>query len=263
MKVLVKINDSDMVSYKCDAIYRNDVKVFTFQMPLFTKLSARIRLLSRLFRLEPRCATCLSNGQLVIAFSNNVCIVDLNGHTLIDTFPVRKGWSNPLNFCTVDGDRGEMVLWGDYGMNPHNDEVNIYRYHGVGKPEIVYTFPKGTIKHVHNILNDKYRARFIVLTGDFGDKVGIYAADYDFKEVKALLVDEQRFRSVVGKVTRHGLIYATDAVMEEKHVFYMDFEKCDKEECYKIDEVLPLSGSVIYGQATPTGLLFSTTVEPR
>ena len=52
-----------------------------------------------------------------------------------------------------------------------------------------------SVKHIHNILYDKYRERFFIFTGDFGDDVGIYIANSDFSKVTPYLVGQQSYQN--------------------------------------------------------------------
>ena len=59
-----------------------------------------------------------------------------------------------------------VVYYGDYGQNVNGEEIHIYKLDESLHSEICYTFPAGSVKHIHNILYDKYRERFFIFTGD-------------------------------------------------------------------------------------------------
>lgn len=215
------------------------------------------RIFERLFRIEPRCASFISSDLLVIAFQRKLWVVSLHGERVIKSLCNRKGFSDVLTFCSMAEHGENAVYYGDYGMNPNNLHINIYRLDDKINQKIVYTFSDNTIRHIHNIIYDKWRDRFFVFTGDEGDRIGIYIANRDFSSVEPFLIGSQQYRCVVGKVLEHGLLYATDAVMEDNALYYISF---DGEE--KISKIVDLPGSVIYGTTVKDGLLFSTTVEP-
>lgn len=87
--------------------------------------------------------------------------------------------------------------------------------------------------------------------------MGIYIANSDFSKVTPYLVGQQSYRAVIGKVLENGLLYATDAVMEDNYLYYVPFSDSIPR------KLLSLGGSVIYGLILKEGLVFSTTVEPR
>lgn len=246
---------NDIYSFKYGALYENEVRICILLQSKLKRLFGRFRLLNRLLRLEPRCATFLDDDRVFLSFQHKVMVVSIAEKRVIKHIPMRSSFSNPLSFCSLKKYGKEEIYWGDYGENVCGDEINIYKYSKDGL-EVCYTFPRNSIKHVHNIIFDKWHDRFIVLTGDFGDKVGIYIATRDFKSVEPFLIGDEKYRAVQAVVTEEGLIWATDAVMSDNHLYYCPF---GKKEVKKLSQ---LNGSVIYGLPVNGGLLFSTTVEP-
>ena len=219
------------------------------------KIASRIRILSRLLRLEPRCAAMIDGDLCLVAFLKRLFVVSIEKQKVEHILSNRQAFGNPLNFCSLRRVGKNEVLWGDYGMNPKLEPINLYKYTVENGIETVYTFPADSIKHVHNILYDKYRNRFFIFTGDFGDAVGIYVADRDFKEVKPFLTGSETYRAVMGKVLENGLLWATDSVMHDNYVYYYPFDG-------ELQKLGALNGSVIYGTEAGGGLVISTTVEP-
>lgn len=245
----------DIFSYRNGIIFKNDEDVCCILKSSFKRMLCHFRLLNRLLRLEPRCATFLDDDRMILAFQHQVILVDISEKRVLEYIPMRPSFSNPLCFCSMKKYGQEEVYWGDYGENLDGKEINIYKFSKEGL-KTCYTFPEKSIKHVHNIIYDKWRDRFIVLTGDFGDKVGIYTATRDFKSVEPFLLGNERYRAVQAVVTKKGIIWATDAVMTDNHLYYYSFKTKE------VKELASLNGSVIYGLAVNGGLLFSTTVEP-
>lgn len=253
--VLYVNKNGDIISFKRGWLYKNNQASICLINERKLRFLSRIRLVSRLLRLEPRCATPINEYLLLVSFRHQVILVDISEGKTLDYLPVRLSFSNPLTFCSMWRYGQEEVYWGDYGENENCDEIHIYKY-SMGEMKVCYTFSAKQIKHVHNILYDKWHNRFVVLTGDFGDNVGIYLASRDFNTVEPFLIGDERYRAVQGFVTETGLVWATDAVMSDNHLYYCPFE--NKE----VIEIAPLNGSVIYGIPVNDGLLFSTTVEP-
>ena len=253
--ILYISKNSDLFSYQNGVIYKNDEEVCTILLSWSKRLLSHFRLLNRLLRLEPRCATFMDDNTMILAFQHQVLVVSVSEKKIIEFVPLRPNFSNPLNFCSMKRYGQREVYWGDYGENMDGSEINIYKYTKNGL-EVCYSFPNNSIKHVHNIIYDKWRDRFIMLTGDLGDKVGIYTATRDFKSVEPFLIGNEKYRAVQAVVTGEGLIWATDAVMSDNHLYYCSFDNKD------MKELASLNGSVIYGLPVNRGLLFSTTVEP-
>ena len=233
-------------------------------MPATSRLKSwlgRWRCFERLFRLEPRCAAFLGKDMLLVAYQRKIWIVNIAQAEIIKTIPVRQGFSDVLSFCQQDdGD----VYYGDYGMNPREESIHIYKVGEDLTPSIVYTFPIHHIRHIHSLVYDKWRKNFFIFTGDMGGKMGIYAANRDFSVVKPFLVGSQQYRAVVGYVTEQHLYYATDAVMEDNYLYRVALGENPQGGVAggKVERIAELNGSVIYGCHLADGFLMSTTVEP-
>lgn len=217
-----------------------------------------IRLFERLLRLEPRCGAFLTDDLIVITFQRHLFILSIYQEKIIKTIPLRNGFSDVLSFCSMNEYGEQSIYFGDYGMNSEQKCVNIYKLNSQNYSlEVLYSFPNQTVRHIHNILYDKWRDRFIIFTGDEGEYAGIYLANKDFSKVTAWKCGKQQFRAVAGRMNEQGLIYATDAVTEDNGVYYISFNN-DSE----LKKICSLDGSVIYGCNINKGLIFSTTVEP-
>lgn len=216
----------------------------------FKGLLGRVRILERFFRLEPRSVCQLDSNRYVLCYRHVVWLVDIS-HKTIDLLQIaRKGFSNPLNFCSD----GECVYWGDYGNNSGHAPVNIYRLDSTLNLQIIYSFPSNTIRHIHNIVYDTNNKCFFILTGDLEENAGIYVATENWRNVSPLVTGEQNYRAVVGFPLSNGFIYATDAVEEDNHIFLL-----------QDNQVRPLCsfpGSCIYGTETNDYYVFASTVEP-
>lgn len=215
-----------------------------------SKLLGFFRLFRRLLRLEPRCAERLDENRYVVCHAHKVWLLDVKQKSFTILQDSREGFSNPLNLCSD----GRNVYWGDYGDNAFREEVNIYRVSLSQKVEIVYSFPKGAIRHIHNVVWDAVHKRFFILTGDLEEQSGIYVADSEWKDVKAVVTGSQQYRAVVAFPCGDGLIYATDSVAEENNIYLLLNGE--------VKILAPFPGSCIYGTETKDYYVFSSTVEP-
>ena len=258
MKILSILSDHRFIGFdRMKVLLPDGCKIEMPTQSPFIKYLCRFRSLVRLFRLEPRCATFLTEDILILAFLRKLWFISLSKANIVSVENLRIGFSEVLTFCSMRSYGMNVVYYGDYGQNVNGEEIHIYKLDESLHSEICYTFPAGSVKHIHNILYDKYRDRFFIFTGDFGDDVGIYIANSDFSKVTPYLVGQQSYRAVIGKVLENGLLYATDAVMEDNYLYYVPFSDSIPR------KLLSLGGSVIYGLILKEGLVFSTTVEPR
>lgn len=211
---------------------------------------SHFRLVSRLLRLEPRCMERLEGDRFVVCHTHKVWLLDIAKRSFTILQESRKGFSNPLNFCSD----GVCVYWGDYGDNANHEEVNIYRLNPDLKLEIVYTVPQRTVRHIHNVIWDEANKRFFVLTGDMEEPSGIYTASADWSEVKPIVIGQQQYRAVVGFPHDDGLIYATDSVADANNIYLLQGSE--------VKTLCSFPGSCIYGTETKSHYVFASTVEP-
>lgn len=221
------------------------------QLPINGKmrLLSNIRLVNRLLRLEPRCAGKLNENRFVFYVAGKLWVLDIQKKTVVALDNMKPGYS-VLNFC----ESKNSLYWGDYGTNLNHDEINIYQLDGDLNQKIVYTFSKGSIRHIHNIIKD--RDGFVVMVGDNEPQAGIYHANADWTEVKPWKCGEQKYRAVVGFPYKGGLLYATDSVETENHLRIIKANGTEK-------ILAAINGSCIYGGEIKDHFLFFTTVEPH
>ena len=230
-------------------------KTFLCKLPVGNKtaLLSRSRMLSRLKRLEPKCAGRLSETGFVVSLLRSIWLIDVQKKTCVKLCDNPEGFSEVINFCsTPDG-----VYWGDYGRNNQLMRVTVYglRLTAYGlQLNKVYTFEAGTVRHIHNIVEDG--DGFLLFVGDNEEKAGIYRVNSDWTEVKPWKTGQQQYRAVVGWPYKGGVLYATDSVETENHIRYITADGEEK-------ELTTLNGSCIYGCETKDDFLFSTTVEPH
>ena len=256
MVLSFKSNKDISLEYRNGHFFSSGEMVGSIPLSKIRQLLSHIRLTNRLLRLEPRLAVALTEKEYIVVFQRKIFLLNISKKCITEAYPVREGFSNPLNICSMKKYGQSVAYWGDYEINEGKKSINIYKYQVGAPPKVCYTFKEGLINHVHQIIFDPYRERFIIFTGDFGKEVGIYTADNRFTNVEPLFVGNENFRACQGIVTEDGLLWATDAVMKENHLFYLSFNQPDK-----IRDLATLNGSVIYGLPINDGLLFSTTVE--
>lgn len=227
-------------------------KTFLCRLPVGKKttLLSSSRILARLKRLEPKCAGRLSGTEFVVSLLRSIWLVDIEKKSCQKLCDNPEGTSEVINFCSAS----EGVYWGDYGRNTDHREVRIYRVGADRQVKVIYTFEAGTVRHIHNLVED--RDGFLLFVGDNEEKAGIYRVNKDWTEVKPWKTGQQKYRAVVGWPYQGGVLYATDSVETENHIRYITVDGKEK-------DLYSLNGSCIYGCETKDYYLFSTTVEPH
>lgn len=250
-------------------------KIYTFNMTnknltyicdvpisLKYKLLGKIKLTARLFRLVNPIGYKINERIYLIAMKGYTYKLDLQKKEIIFLFSFDKG-NKPLSFCTVSDSTvvKEGIYYGDYWGNHPKNPTSIYRIDTITlKKETVYTFPKGEVNHIHNILNDTNNKCVWIFTGDFGNAAAIWKVTNNFKEVKPVLRGKQIYRSCIAYTHNGTVYYATDTPFQKN-----SFRKLilDKENNWLSVHIANLNGSVIYGTRNENKLIFSSAVEPN
>jgi hypothetical protein len=226
--------------------------VAEYQPEWWRRLSAMNRLTARLFRDGFHALAVLPSGGLVAAVPRAI-VSRRSGETEFrKTHTILRG-TRPLHLTVVPGG---AIVWGEYFDNPARDEVHIYASTDDGETwSVAYTFPKGAIRHVHNIVHDPWDNCLWVLTGDYGNECSILRAACDFSRVEAVLLGQQQARAVAAIPTADGLYFSSDTPLEPNYIYRLDRQE-------SLLQVAPISSSSIYGCRVGSRVFFSTMVEP-
>ncbi len=220
-----------------------------------------IGIISRLQRLEPRCAVFVDYDTVLISHNGRILRYSISTNQLEIEHFYASGMKNPLSFCVCSFENDEeTVYYGEYMQDTGGRPVAIYsRKKGVwGK---VFEFEADTIKHIHNVVYDKKKDCFYIATGDDDMESGIWVANRAFTSVKEICRGKQMYRSCVLFPTEYGLIYATDTPLHKNCVYKLFYEG-DSAVKAKVEEVCGLPGPCIFGAKIGDKLYFSTSVEP-
>jgi phosphoribosyl-AMP cyclohydrolase len=172
------------------------------------------------------------------------------------THRVQRG-IRPLHVTPVPSGN---IYWGEYFDNRERAEVHIYVSTDRGCTwQIAYTFPAGSIRHVHNIVYDRWGDCLWILTGDEGAECKVLRADCDLRSVEVVLTGNQQARAVAAIPTQNGLYLSTDTPFEKNHVYRLD-------RAGNVGPVGDLASSSIFGCKVNCkvgdAMFFSTMVEP-
>ena len=214
------------------------------------------KIISRFFRLGIRTAETIDEDNIVFCVGNYLYELNISTKFLSNGFFCGEG-IRPLSFTTVSnvGDFDDGIYFGGYLNNMDKNPVCIYHRTGIDQWVKVYSFPNGSINHVHNIVPDSYRNCLWIFTGDFGEASAIWKVTDNFKKVERVVCNDQKFRGCVAYALPDGLLYATDAPFADDYIYIMNTDT------YEVKEVLPIAGSCIYGCRWKDKYVFSTTVE--
>jgi hypothetical protein len=226
--------------------------VARFRPIWWRRLTARNTLSYRLVRSGFH-ALAIADGESMIAAAPGAIITrDQAGGEFKLTHKVVRG-TRPLHITAVPGGN---IYWGEYFDNRERAEVHIYASADRGKSwHVAHTFPTGSIRHVHNVIYDRFGDCLWILTGDEGAECKVLRADLDLRNVEVVLSGNQQARAVAAIPTPDALYLSTDTPLERNQVLRLNREGHP-------ETVAELASSSIFGCQTGQALFFSTMAEP-
>ncbi len=208
-------------------------------------------IIQRLFRGEINVIIPMPDTSFLVIFDGRIFkIFDNNIQKVYQISTCRR----PLNVCY--NQKSNLLIWGDYvdSQTPH--ETNIFISDDCGFSwKKIYTFEPGKINHIHNIIYDKYRKQYLILTGDKDEESGIWITK-DFTKIDPFLIGSQKYRAVSIIIQRDGLIIPSDTPLEKNKIRYYSFK--DK----KLTDLQILNGSCFFAQKINEHYFVSTVYEP-
>lgn len=235
--------------FSIDALSNSREEICKFDIGKKRRYAGLVPLLVRRFGINEIKCIKIDDKRALFNYHKNFFYLDILNREII---PINKGSANGsvLNFTNTS----IGILFGDYGYNPDRNEVGIYRIDISNKTvQKIYTFPKGKINHIHNIIEDSRNQRIWILAGDFGKSSCIMYTDDFFKTVNERVSGSQQHRSCNAFPTEKGLIYITDTPFEENHIVELSDSS--------LNNIVVTNGSCIYSTKFEQYVLYSTTVE--
>ncbi|NQT25739.1 hypothetical protein HQ585_10310 [candidate division KSB1 bacterium] len=210
----------------------------------------KISIAERLMRSNISHILPLKNGTVLVFFNHRIFIVSQNG---VQSEYYIATCRRPVN--VYYNDESGRILWGDY-LAGHKNTINIYESQDFGSSwNILHTFPSGMIRHVHNIVFDKYNKHFWILTGDSDRESGIWKTK-DFSKINPFLTGSQNYRAMSIIPTEKGIVIPTDTEYQQNYIQYFSYETSRLERIHKLD------GSAFFAQKVNNKFLISTVSEP-
>lgn len=185
----------------------------------FSFLLSFSRLLRRIFRSTVYRLRVMDNGNIVFVFKGGIYLLR-PGHGIAEkVLPITKG-SRPVSLAHKPGG---LIVFGEYHENRDREAIHIYGSNDFGETwRAVYTFPAGSIRHIHGITYDKWDDCFWICSGDFGSEVKLFRAGPRFGNVEVALEGGQanRFYSLVA--TKNKVVMANDSPNAANHICELD-----------------------------------------
>ncbi|HYU45584.1 MAG TPA: hypothetical protein VEK84_05330, partial [Terriglobales bacterium] len=194
----------------------------------------------------------LPEGTMIGATPGAIVTRTANSKEFRPTHRLLRG-TRPLHITSTPSGK---VYWGEYFDNRDRTEVHIYASDDRGRTwQVAHTFPAGSVRHVHNIVYDRWGDCLWILTGDEGSECRILRASCDLGAIETVLSGNQQVRAVAAIPTPDCLYLSTDTPDEKNHIYRLD-------RTGRADRVGDLNASSTYGCQAGQSILFSTMVEP-
>jgi hypothetical protein len=216
------------------------------------RLTSRQRFAYRLVRDGFHALAALASGHFVAVVPGAVITANPGEREFRVTHAILRG-TRPL---ALAADPAGALYWGEYFDNPERDPVHVYGSRDFGQSWfIAYTFPERTIRHVHNIVYDKWADCFWMVTGDYERECRIIRVSRDWKNVDVVVSGTQQYR-VVSVVPAEDAVYmATDTALEPNCIYAFD-------RAASLTPLAPITSSSLCGCRVGRAIFFSTTIEP-
>ena len=257
LKVL-SVNTLEIVAAKGYTLYKQNRDTGKWQKEKaiydgINSVFAYFPLLSRLTRAEISKYYILKSGTELCVARKGIFRRGHSDSSFLKTFHVKRG-SRPMYICQ---DKDGSIYFGEYFQNMEKFPVFVYCSKDDGNTwNKVYTFPQGSINHVHGIYLDPYTQRLWFATGDRENECIIGYTEDGFKTVNEVFRGGQEYRTCVLFFYKDFIVFGTDS-QYQKNVL----KKFDRESL-KITELQEVQGPVIRGAQFGEIAIISTDVEP-
>jgi hypothetical protein len=227
-------------------------KVATIDAPSWKQAASNFRLAQRLLRFMVTNVVPLANGEVFVTFDKTVGVIREGRYVSL------AGLARPCRVlrsaCAIDS-RGD-VYFGEYLANDERGEMHVYRYRpGRDSLEIAYTFPAGSIKHIHGIYFDPFTASLLCLTGDDLSECRMIRTDDGFQTTEIVGEGDETWRAVSILFEDDAMYYGMDAEFRANHIFRLDRASSERKSLGEVN------GTVFYSKQLAREKFFATTAE--
>ena len=163
-----------------------------------------------------------------------------------------------LHGSICEDDEGNF-LFGEYFMNPDRKPVHLWKVSSdLSKWELAYTFPAGSIRHIHGIYRDPFNpGSYWAASGDFERECYLYHFQGDFQSPQRFGDGSQLWRAVRLFFAPDHITWLTDSNLDQNYACRLERSSG------KFETGQTINASAWYGSVTKEGFMVGfTTVEP-
>lgn len=215
------------------------------------KILTKSALYKRILRRGFHDLTVDEKGNSVAVVNKQILFKPWNENIFRPVFNSFRG-SRPLRLTYADG----LFCFGEYFGNPERKEVHIYASENGKDWWPAYTFPMGSIRHVHGIIEDSEKRGIWVFTGDSDKESKIWFTKDQFRTLKPVVEGSQKARAVNIIAEKDRLIIPMDSPLEQNYI--QEYNLDTKE----LLDLAKIPGSAFHAIESDGIMLVSTVTEP-
>lgn len=220
---------------------------------LYKRLLCKNRIVRRLMRLGITNIYPIFEDKLLICCSGKMFLSDL---AFLDIRRIEIPFSfHQLldhSICITSN----RIYYGEYIPNPARREVKIFTSKDGAYWEPIYTFPKGSIKHIHTLQYDEFTNRVWFSTGDANNECILGFADLDFSDIVIIGKDSQKWRTLEFCFNEESVFWGMDTSLVQSKLIH--YNRSDGE----VSELASFGGPIWnLKQIKEKGFLIGTAVE--
>lgn len=228
-----------------------EVKVGAFNEGWIKNILSRNALYTRILRKGFHGMASDHDGNLVGVVNSRLVLRQRGKETFDFVFGGFRG-SRPLRLEYTGG----VFCFGEYFANPSREPVHIFSSIDGKHWNKSYTFPAGSVRHIHGILDDPLRKGSWVLTGDSDNESKIWFTSDNFKTLEPVVQGGQKARAVNIIARPESLIIPMDSPLEQNYIQRFDVETG------QLEPVAKIPGSAFHAIESDGIMLVTTVTEP-
>lgn len=210
------------------------------------------RLVSRLSRMGISLIKQIFEDRLLICCDRNMFLSDLS-------FSYFKSINIPIRFFQLLDNSicvtSEYVYYGEYFPNPGRKEVNIFRSKDGLDWQVIYSFPKRSIKHVHVLQYDTFSNKIWFSTGDANDECVLGFTDLDFQNLTVIGKNSQKWRALEFVFSEDCVYWGMDTPLVQSEL--LSYNRKSK----KVKEISDFDGPIYNIKKLAKGFILATATE--
>jgi len=213
---------------------------------------SKSRTISRALRIGIHQIKQIHNGKILIACDSGFFLSD-NALSDFKQINLNSRFFQLLdnNICVTP----RFTYFGEYTLNLKKNEVNIFRTSDGENWEIIYSFPKKSIKHIHLLQFDPYTEKIWFSTGDADSECLFGYANDDFSEVEIAGKNHQDWRCLELLFSVEKIYWGTDNPTGQNWLISLD------RSTHTLQKIARFNGPIYNLKRISAGYLLVTATE--